>query len=291
MTVERSIGIAKAKAAVNELNSTFGNDYLVCWNSFIHIEGWAYNVYDKLFKENKTLICAETPYIGREYFDKQSQHTDATVNVRVGFGDVSTYHPRHFNIKKQYSPERAEMLLKRNDIQLNDWREDGDHILIATQVPNDSSLRGIDIWASLQYDLIKLRQYTNRRIFITLHPEVQKGWGKKRFDDASKHYANFQKVVNMVGAQILTQDSKSLLQNCWAVICYSSGFSFDALVRGIPVITLSNRNFAAPICSHFIEEIENPKMGDRMEWLSNIAYCEWSIEEIRNGICKEHLLS
>ena len=291
MTVERSIGIAKAKAAVNALNDSFGNDYLVCWNSFIHIEGWAYTVYEKMLKNNKTLICAETPYIGRVFFDNQSQHTDDEVCVRVGFGDVSTYHPNHFNIKGQHTPERAEMLLDKNRVKLEDWRTDGDHILIATQVPNDSSLRGIDIWASLQYDLIKLRQYTNRPIFITLHPETKRGWGKSRFDSASQHYANFQKVANMVGAQILTQDSKSLLQNCWAVICYSSGFSYDALIRGIPVITLSNRNFASSICSQFVEEIEQPKMGDRMQWLSNIAYCEWSINEIRNGKCREHLLS
>lgn len=291
MTVERIIGVSKAKAAVTELNRTFGNEYLVCWNSFIHIEDWSYGVYDKMFKNNQTLICAETPYIGREYFDKQAQHTDATVNVRVGFGDVSTYHPKHFNIKKDYPSDRAELLLSRNNINIDDWRTDGDHILIATQVPNDSSLRGIDIWASLQYDLIKLRQYTNRPIFITLHPETKKGWGKKRFDSAMQNYSNFERVAAMIGAKILEQDSKSLLQNCWAVVCYSSGFSFDALIRGIPVITLSNRNFAAPICSHFVEEIENPVMRDRMKWLSNIAYCEWSVEEIRNGLCREHLLS
>jgi len=292
MSVERTIGIKPARIAVQELDKSFDGKYLCCWNSFIHCETWAYNVYSKSFSQNKKIICAETPYIGREYFDTQGQRPLDTVYVRVGWGDVSTYHPKHFNIKKQYSPLRLEGILKNQNKEMEkEWRSSGDHILFPMQVPNDSSLRGIDIWAAAQYDLIKLRQNTDRKIIITLHPDIKKGWGQTRFNQSKQHFDNFKKVADTVGATISDKPSKQLLQNCWCVVTYTSGFSFDAIIRGIPVITINNRSFAAPISSNFIEEIEDPKLGNRIDWLSNVAYCEWSVEEIKQGKCRDHLLS
>lgn len=292
MPIERKIGIAGAKDALVLLENSFGKDkYFYTWNSYIHVADWAIGVYKKSIDSNKKIICAETPYIGREFFSEAKNKQKNEIFVRVGWNDVSTYHPKHFNIYKQFSPERIEKILKNQNKKMSpEWRKNGDHILIATQVPNDSSLWGIDQWATLQYELIKLRQHTDRKILITLHPEIQKGWAKSRFNNSKSNFEKFKQVVGMVGAEISNKPSKELLKNCWCVICFTSGFTFDAIVRGIPTITLHNRSFAAPISSKFVEEIENPRLEDRIQWLSNIAYCEWSLEEIKQNKCKEHLL-
>lgn len=290
----RTIGNAVAREATTALANQFPDSFVV-WNSFIHVETWAFDAYEKYLKSGKRLVCAETPYIGRDRFDNGKGYPVDDVPVRVGLGDVSTYHPKHFNIKEQKSYDRLDMMKDKYNFSIAPWRSDGDHILVATQVPNDSSLRGIDIWSSLQYDLIKLRESTNRPIIIRPHPVIEsEGWAKQRFNQSTQNYSNFLKVADMVGATIETRkSSKELLDGCWAVVVYSSGFSFDALIRGIPVITLSNRNFAAPICSHFPEEVESPKMQvmSRLHFLSNAAWCEWTPREIKEGKCKEHLLS
>ena len=36
--------------------------------------------------------------------------------------------------------------------------------------------------------------------------------------------------------------------------------------------------------SYSIDEIESPLMPDRSQWLNNLAYCQWSISEIRRGL-------
>jgi hypothetical protein len=293
MAVARTIKHRVAIMAVEELNRSFDNNYICCWNSFVHIQEWAYEAYRQSFTEKKKIICTETPYMSREYFNAPDNRSDEELYVRVGWGDVSTYHPKHFNIKRQHNPQRFEGILKKQDRHLSsDWRKTGEHILFPLQVPCDSSLRGLDIWAAAQYDLIKLRQNTDRDIILTMHPDTQnREYAKKRFSDSNQHFEKFKEVVAMVGAEISNVDTHQLLENCWCVVTYSSGVSFDAILRGIPVITMSNRSFAAPICSHYIEEIETPKMVDRISWFSNVAYCEWNIEEIKRGVCREHLLS
>jgi hypothetical protein len=58
----------------------------------------------------------------------------------------------------------------------------------------------------------------------------------------------------------------------------------------VPVITCSEYNFLWPISSHSLEDVENPIGGDREHLLYDLAYTQWSVEEISNGKAWEHLI-
>ena len=65
----------------------------------------------------------------------------------------------------------------------------------------------------------------------------------------------------------------------------------DSLLAGIPVITPSNLNFAYPISSHSIEDVENPKMEDRQQLFNDLAYTQWTITEMAHGLPYKHLIN
>jgi hypothetical protein len=61
-------------------------------------------------------------------------------------------------------------------------------------------------------------------------------------------------------------------------------------LAGVPVITLSNGSFVRGITSHSLNDIESPWTGDIWPELSRLAYCQWTLDEIKNGKTYEHLL-
>ncbi len=79
------------------------------------------------------------------------------------------------------------------------------------------------------------------------------------------------------------------IQDATAVVTYSSNASVDALLLGIPVIALSQRNVVWPIVSNCLSELAKPDgpsfpseaiLG---QFLANIAYAQWTPAELRSG--------
>ena len=58
----------------------------------------------------------------------------------------------------------------------------------------------------------------------------------------------------------------------------------------MPVITCSEYNFMWPISSHSIEDIETPKLGSRQQTFYDLAWTQWSVDEIKQGKPWEHLI-
>ena len=285
----RSIG-GDSEKLLFELEKQFGGDLIYVWGGYNHYQDWALDAYFRAISEKKTIICAETPLIGRDLFDKNNKDT----YYRVAIGTVSVQHFKNFNLPNIAKEDRLFAILENTSTTLKNWRKDGEHILYAMQVPADSSLRGLDVFAAAQYDLIKIREISERPIIISLHPDLQKDWGMNNFKENSKHFDRFLKVAEFVGANIQIGGSKKALENCWCVVCHTSGFSFDSITEGVPVITLSEGNFMAPICSHNIHDIESPYIPnneEKMAWLSRVAYCQWTIEEVSNGLVKQHFFN
>lgn len=140
--IKRSIGGFNSKKVLQELEKSFGKGYWYAWNSFKNSEKWAHNVFLSAIKENKTVVCAETPIIGREMFN--STHPNSY--FRVGINNVSSFDPVSYNIKDMmYDNKRLEKILKNTNTNIKPWRKNGEHILYALQLPADASLVGLDV--------------------------------------------------------------------------------------------------------------------------------------------------
>lgn len=54
------------------LEDVFGPEYIYTWGGFNHHQDWALDAYAKAITENRKVICAETPLIGRNLFNENS---------------------------------------------------------------------------------------------------------------------------------------------------------------------------------------------------------------------------
>ena len=67
------------------------------------------------------------------------------------------------------------------------------------------------------------------------------------------------------------------------MVTHNSTAAVDAATYGIPVFLTSDLCLAWDIGSNNLKDIENPTMPDRTQWLHNLAYANWNIQEVRDG--------
>ena len=78
-------------------------------------------------------------------------------------------------------------------------------------------------------------------------------------------------------------DFASLLNNAHAVVNYNSNPAIEAVLQGVPVY-VDESSLCRPVGNLIGSDIENPAKPNRTEWLKQISYCEWFVDEIRQGL-------
>jgi len=188
----------------------------------------------------------------------------STDNVnRLGyFGEGPIDHDRHKKIKVDLLPSRS----KR-----------GPDILIACQHRNSlqwPSNLTIESWIELMIKQIRSR--TDRKIVVRPHPRCPISLTAKDLTIERP-----KKLIN-------TYDDYDFNHDYHAVINHNTGPSVQAAMMGTPVIC-DQTGLAYPV-SDQIENIENPCLGDRQDWLIDLCHKEWTTEEIAQGIPLRRLL-
>lgn len=227
----------------------------------------------------KKVVTLETPLMNREV-DPHDYSSG-----RLGIDHiVHTY--GNFNLPEIAGPERFERL----GIELMPWRDKGDHVVIAMQLSDDTSVCGQNFFAWIENCVHLLRKNTSRPIILKSHPMIAsnpkhpvRAMEKTRLQEMSKRLD-----FSIYESQI-DESRFDLLDNCWAVVCLTTGLAIDCVIKGIPVIATHPGNFMYPIQSHEITEIENPIMGDRQPWFNRLAYAQWTIEEAESGEAWRHI--
>ncbi len=74
------------------------------------------------------------------------------------------------------------------------------------------------------------------------------------------------------------------LKDVWCVVTHVSACAVDAILSGVPAI-VTGPSIARPI-SGKIEDIEKPPTPDRERWLNNLAYSQFSVQDIKSGLAK-----
>lgn len=81
---------------------------------------------------------------------------------------------------------------------------------------------------------------------------------------------------------------EDVLPHCHSVVTHHSNVGVDGLVFGIPAFT--EQGVAFPLALQNLSRIETPYYPDyREQWLNDVAYCQWSTKELKNGLCWRHL--
>ena len=164
---------------------------------------------------------------------------------------------------------------------LKPWRTQGDHILVCGQ--HDRSLQWQNMPNASQWfsDVIaELRKYTDRKIVVRPHPRCP-------IVPVEHQFKNVIKQLPMKKAG--TYDDYDIrFDNAHAVISWTSNPGIRAVINGYPVFT-GPTSLAYPVANHNLADIEMPQMFDRQQWLNDIAWTEFTIQDIAQGLPLKHL--
>jgi hypothetical protein len=182
--------------------------------------------------------------------------------------------------------ERWDKVQEHCRVQLQPWRQSGNHILLCLQRDGGWSMAGWDVvdWATK--NIIELRKYSDRPIRIRPHPGDKKA--RKYCDRIMKLCAGrgLANVTVSVEGHSLVDD----FVDCWAVVNHNSSPGVAAVIEGIPVIlTDPDRSQARDMATPGINRIENPLQPDREAWIQRVSQFHWSHDELRTGVCWSHM--
>jgi len=180
-------------------------------------------------------------------------------------------------------PQRWHQIKQDLNIDLQPWREDGEHILICLQRNGGWSMGAYDVMKWCNDIAKKIRLRTDRPIVVRTHP------GDKR---AQQYIRSAPKGVKISKAESIVDDFK----NCWACVTYNSSPGVAAAIEGVPVfVTDANpqNSQAYTVSNTDIEQIEQPQIYDRQDWIEKISMSHYNFEDLQNGtawkIIKEYL--
>jgi hypothetical protein len=162
-------------------------------------------------------------------------------------------------------------------LTLSEWKQNDDGpIIICCQ--HDKSLQWANMpplstWITNTVSVI--RQHTDRPIVVRPHPRCILPYFKFDYKDVLRQQP--QKING-------TYDNFDFkYSHAWAIINWSSNPAVEAVKNGIPVF-VGPDSLAWPVANHSLANIENPETPDRTQWLNDLAYTEWTIPEIAQGI-------
>ena len=165
------------------------------------------------------------------------------------------------------------------------WRSNGDFILICGQ--HDKSLQWqnmprMSTWFLETYD--EIRKYTQRPIVFRPHPRCRLDHIERGLKNVHRQEPNH--IAN-------TYDDFDMgFDNVWATVSYSSNPGTHSCINGVPAF-VSTHSLAYDVANDidFLYDIENPLLPDRQQWLNDIAWSEFTVEEIANGLPLSRLKS
>ena len=163
-------------------------------------------------------------------------------------------------------------------LQLEPWRQQGDHVLVCLQRDGGWSMKGTDMTAWTVNTVRRLRELTSRPIVIRAHP---------------KHRVDLSALSDLTGVRqslhgtALVQD----LRDAWAAVFYNSSASVAAVLAGVPVFATDDDCVARSMANPDLAQIENPCMPAREQWIYDLSAAHWTDAESRGGTIYRHFLN
>lgn len=209
-------------------------------------------------EKNLEVVVLETGYINRG--DGENHHYAAGFNGLNGRADF-----RNVGMP----PDRAEKL----GVELKPYRG-GESVILCGQVPWDASVdpttTGVDHGIWLQATLERLKSYTNRNIRFRPHPLALN-------------------ALPPLDCELSTVPLQQDLKNAHAVVTFNSNSGVEALIDGVPVFCADVGSMVWKIANRSLISIDVPNRPARDWWLADLAYCQWTLDEMRSGEAWEHL--
>jgi len=174
-------------------------------------------------------------------------------------------------------PGRASLL----GMKMRPWRKDrGEAVMLClqrTQSQQWQTMPSVEEW--IKEILDQVRVHTDRPIIVRPHP-------RQRLRDIPSHW-HVQLPLHQSGTYDDFDFDRSL-DAAWAVINFNSHPGIQSVIQGVPAF-VDATSLAAPVANLDLSKINDPAMPDRESWFEDLAWTEFSVEEIRRGVPLDRL--
>jgi hypothetical protein len=227
---------------------------------------------------NECIFVDSDPFKGMDGVERDR----TTQHYRLPYKEIYSSETGGAEFYNQNSPSyRWEELKKKRQITVKDWRATGSHIVLLTQKNKNQSWsikdRNYLEWAN--ETLIQLREYSDRPVIVRAHPKVP--LKKKDIQDPIDKFS----IVNAANVPI-----KDTMENAWASLVYSSSSAVGSVINGVPVFPGDDSCLTWPLGNHDLSKIEDPEMVNIQQWLWDLAYAMWDLEEMSSGKFWDHFM-
>ena len=158
--------------------------------------------------------------------------------------------------------------------RIRPWREDGSHILLAGLSAKAAASCGLEPLQWERETVERLRRLTERPILYRPKPS-RSG------------------VMGSLPGAALSDPRRPLdadLRDAWALVTRHGNISLDALAAGVPVH--AEEGLGSVLSMPGLEHVAAPPLPEGREQLfADVSYCQWSIAEMRDGLCWAHLVA
>ena len=163
--------------------------------------------------------------------------------------------------------------------------DDGKNILVCGQVEDDAKVQDIDFnkWCG---DMLKsVRKYGD----VVYRPSPkQRGntiFGNTFVDDGVCD-------IPLDVSYSLNKPFIDELRDTKVCVIYNSTCGIESIIEGVPVFASSNDSMVYELANHSIDMIDDPyfpSMETRQQWAYDLAYTQWTQDEISMGLPHRHL--
>jgi hypothetical protein len=147
---------------------------------------------------------------------------------------------------------------------MQDWRSGGRSVVVMGQVIGDAALGNVNFVHWINDTIAQLRDRTAMEVVFRPHPLG----GRFR-----------------VNAPIADGPLADVLAEAAAVVTWNSNSGVDAVLAGVPTVTMDQGSMAWPVTDH--ELTATPQRHERQSWAERLAWCQWTLDEIADGTAWE----
>lgn len=204
-------------------------------------------------------VYIDLGYWGRHHKNRWAGYHKISVNAR---------HPTAYFMNNRHSGQRASAL----GIAASPWKNhDRGAILLAGMGDKGAEAEGYRPEEWERAAIAEIRRHTDREIIYRPKPS----WKEALPIDGTTYSPKL-------------DDLDKVLRRTGVVVTHHSNVAVDALVFGIPAFCWDG--VAKPLSLQDLSKIDDPlKPEGRTQWIADISYAQWSVEEMTLGAPWRHL--
>lgn len=157
-------------------------------------------------------------------------------------------------------------------IELKPWKTDGKYILVCGQKTADIAIGNIlpRVWAL--NTIRQIQEITKRPVVFRPHP----------MDPSQKRQIGVPHDEHHTLVEAL--------RDAYCCVAYNSNSLVESIIAGVPAFALGPGSMVETVASRDLNQLHDPIRPDRAQWAADIAYRQYTINEMKEGVGWDYIL-